>query len=383
MSQAVPPKHPVLCVAGARPNFVKIAPIMRALADSPRLAPILVHTGQHYDDRLSRVFFDELAIPRPDVSLEVGSGSHAEQTAEIMRRFEPVLERTQAHAVVVVGDVNSTLACALVASKLVLAAPFDSALGSGRQRPLVVHVEAGLRSRDDDMPEEINRRLTDSLSDLLFVTDPSGVDNLAREGVPASRVHLVGNVMIDTLLAARERAMQSDVLTRLGLAEGGYGLVTLHRPSNVDQPEQLRALLAVLDEVARRVPLCFPVHPRTRARLAAARIPLPDARWVVSEPVGYLDFLRLTASARLVLTDSGGVQEETTILGVRCLTLRDNTERPVTIDEGTNILAGTRRDTIWPAFERAMAEPVPARQPALWDGRAAARIADELARVLP
>jgi UDP-N-acetylglucosamine 2-epimerase (non-hydrolysing) len=375
-------KHPVLCVAGARPNFVKIAPIMRALAASPGLAPILVHTGQHYDDRLSRVFFDELDIPRPDVSLEVGSGTHAEQTAEIMRRFEPVVEKHQPHAVVVVGDVNSTLACALVASKAVLAAPFDSALASGRRRPLVIHVEAGLRSRDDDMPEEINRRLTDSLSDLLFVTEPSGVDNLAREGVPAGRVHLVGNVMIDTLLAARERAMRSDVLGRLGLSEGSYGLVTLHRPSNVDDPEQLRAMLAVLDDVARRMRLCFPVHPRTRARLAAARIPLPDDRWVVTDPVGYLDFLRLTASAGMVLTDSGGVQEETTILGVRCLTLRENTERPVTIDEGTNILAGTRRETIWPAFERAMAEPVLSRQPRLWDGRAALRVADELARVL-
>lgn len=376
-------KHPVLCVAGARPNFVKIAPIMRALADSPRLQPILVHTGQHYDDRLSQVFFDDLRIPRPDVSLEVGSGTHAEQTAEIMRRFEPVLERTQPHAVVVVGDVNSTLACSLVASKFMLAEPFDSAMGRGRRRPLTVHVEAGLRSRDDDMPEEINRRVTDSLADILFVTEQSGMDNLAREGVPAERVHLVGNVMIDTLLAARERAMRSDVLDRLGLTERGYGLVTLHRPSNVDDPQQLRDLCGVLADVARRVRLCFPVHPRTRARLAAARIPLPDDRWVVTDPVGYLDFLRLTASAGLVLTDSGGVQEETTILGVRCLTLRDNTERPVTIEEGTNILAGTRRETIWPAFERAMAEPVASRQPRLWDGRAALRVADELARVLP
>jgi UDP-N-acetylglucosamine 2-epimerase (non-hydrolysing) len=375
-------KHPVLCVAGARPNFVKIAPIMRALAARPRLEPVLIHTGQHYDDRLSQVFFDDLAIPRPDVSLEVGSGTHAEQTAEIMRRFEPVMARYQPHAVVVVGDVNSTLACSLAASKFVLDAPFDTALARGRRRPLVAHVEAGLRSRDDDMPEEINRRVTDSVADLLFVTEPSGLENLAREGAPAERVHLVGNVMIDTLLAVRERAMQSDVLVRLGLTEGGYGLVTLHRPSNVDDPEQLRALLGVLDGIAQRVRLCFPVHPRTRARLVAARIPLPDHRWVVSDPVGYLDFLRLTASARLVLTDSGGIQEETTILGVRCLTLRENTERPVTIEEGTNILAGTRRETIGPAFERAMAEPVPSRRPALWDGRAAARIADELARVL-
>jgi len=283
----------------------------------------------------------------------------------------------------VVGDVNSTLACALVASKFLLDAPFDSALGRGRRRPLVVHVEAGLRSGDDDMPEEINRRLTDSVADLLFVTEPSGVDNLRREGVADERVHLVGNVMIDTLLAARDRARASDVLTRLGLAEGEYGLVTLHRPSNVDDPAQLRALLAVLDEVAKRVKLCFPIHPRTRARIAQARAALPDDRWLVTDAVGYLDFIRLTASARLVLTDSGGVQEETTILGVRCLTLRENTERPITIDEGTNLLAGTRRETIWPAFERAMNEPALARQPRLWDGRAAIRIADQLGKVLP
>jgi UDP-N-acetylglucosamine 2-epimerase (non-hydrolysing) len=246
-----------------------------------------------------------------------------------------------------------------------------------------VHVEAGLRSGDDDMPEEINRRLTDSVADLLFVTEPSGVGNLRREGVADERVHLVGNVMIDTLLAARDRARASDVLTRLGLAEGEYGLVTLHRPSNVDDPAQLRALLAVLDEVAKRVKLCFPIHPRTRARIAQARAALPDDRWLVTDAVGYLDFIRLTASARLVLTDSGGVQEETTILGVRCLTLRENTERPITIDEGTNLLAGTRRETIWPAFERAMNEPALARQPRLWDGRAAIRIADQLGKVLP
>jgi UDP-N-acetylglucosamine 2-epimerase (non-hydrolysing) len=372
--------HPVVLVAGARPNFVKIAPLMRAFRDRPELAPILVHTGQHYDDKLSRVFFDELDIPQPDISLEVGSGSHAQQTAEIMRRFEPVLDQVQPHAVLVVGDVNSTAACALVSSKYTLAAPFDSTLGRGRLRPLAVHVEAGLRSHDDDMPEEINRRVTDTLSDLLFVSEPSGVENLAREGVPEARVHFVGNVMIDTLLAARERAMKSDILTRLGLAEGGYGLVTLHRPSNVDDPAQLAALLGVLDEIAHEVPLCFPVHPRTRARLAASGVPLPAGRWVVSEPVGYLDFLRLTASARLVLTDSGGVQEETTILGVRCLTLRDNTERPVTIDEGTNILAGSRRETIWPAWQRARSEPCSGRQPRYWDGKAAVRTAEVLGR---
>jgi UDP-N-acetylglucosamine 2-epimerase (non-hydrolysing) len=375
-------KHCILCVAGARPNFPKIAPIMRSLAETGTFRPLLVHTGQHYDDKLSRVFFHDLGIPTPDISLDVGSGTHAQQTAEIMRRFEGVVESEQPHVVLVVGDVNSTVACALVASKFTLAEQFDCALQRGRRRPLSVHVEAGLRSFDDDMPEEINRRLTDSVSDLLFVSEPSGVDNLRREGVEPSRIHFVGNVMIDTLLAARERAMQSDVLERLGLAEGGYGLVTLHRPSNVDDPAQLAQLAGVLDDIARRLPLVFPVHPRTRARMAASGMALPGERWRLIEPVGYLEFLRLMSGARLVCTDSGGIQEETTILGVRCLTLRDNTERPVTISEGTNLLAGTRRETIWPAFERAMSEPCDDRRPELWDGQAAPRITAALARTL-
>ncbi len=376
-------QHRVLCVAGARPNFVKIAPIVRALTRSDRFAPLLVHTGQHYDDNLSRVFFDELQIPKPDISLGVGSGSHAQQTAEIMRQIEGVLQTEQPKVVLVVGDVNSTAACALVASKFELDEPFDWAHETGRRRPLSVHVEAGLRSHDDDMPEEINRRVTDTLSDLLFVSEPSGVDNLEREGTDPGRVHFVGNVMIDTLMAARERAQSSDVLSRLGLEPKAYGLVTLHRPSNVDDPEQLEHLLSVLDDIAGQgTPLVFPVHPRTRARLSAQGIALDGDRWLVTDPLGYLDFMRLMSSAKLVLSDSGGIQEETTIVGVRCLTLRDNTERPVTITEGTNLLSGTRRETIWPAYERAMAEPCSERQPDLWDGKAAERIVKVLERVL-
>jgi UDP-N-acetylglucosamine 2-epimerase (non-hydrolysing) len=373
-----PPPYKILCVAGARPNFVKIGPILRALRARPHVTAPLVHTGQHYDRALSQVFFDDLAIPTPDLSLEVGSASHAAQTTMIMKRFEPVVVAEQPHAVLVVGDVNSTVACALVASKLELGAPLPWA-GPPRRRPLVIHVEAGLRSFDDDMPEEINRRVTDALSDLLFVSEPSGIDNLRREGVSDAKVHLVGNVMIDTLLAARDRAMATDVLTRIGLTAGAYALVTLHRPSNVDDPRQLGELLGVLDDVAAEVPLVFPIHPRTRARLDAAGTRL-GPRWRLIDPVGYLEFLRLQSAARVVLTDSGGVQEETTVLGVRCLTLRDSTERPATITDGTNLLAGTRRETIWPAFRQAIDAPCPDRRPALWDGRAATRIAEAIDR---
>lgn len=370
----------ILCVAGARPNFMKIAPILRALSSRPAFAPRLVHTGQHYDERLSRVFFEELAIPKPDIELEVGSASHAVQTAEIMKRFEPVLQAEQPHAVLVVGDVNSTIGCALVTSKFMLAQPFRCSLGE-RRRPLMIHVEAGLRSYDDDMPEEINRKLTDTISEILFVSDPAGLTNLASEGVDDGRVFFVGNVMIDTLLAARESAMRSDVLAKLGVEPGQYGLVTLHRPSNVDDPSTLGPLLQVLDGIASRMPLVFPVHPRTRARMHEHGIALDSSRWIVTDPVGYLDFIRLTASASVVLTDSGGVQEETTVLGVRCVTIRENTERPSTIHEGTNILAGTTPDGIRRAFEQSMATPIPDRRPKFWDGMAAERIADELLQI--
>ena len=352
--------YKVLCVAGARPNFVKIAPILRALRGQPGASAPLVHTGQHYDAKLSDVFFEQLGIPEAEVSLGVGSGSHARQTAQIMERFEPVLESEQPDGVLVVGDVNSTAACAMVAKKFVL---------KTGKRPKVIHVEAGLRSFDEDMPEEINRRVTDTLSDLLFVSEASGVENLRREGVDEGRIHLVGNVMIDTL-----EAMRGKMAEPRGVPDE-YGLVTLHRPSNVDDPEQLSHLLGVLDQISQEIQLVFPVHPRTRSRLPAL-----GPRWHLMDPVGYLEFLGLQARARVVLTDSGGVQEETTVLGVRCVTLRDSTERPATITDGTNVLAGTRAGTILPAFRKAMAEPPSGRRPALWDGHTAERIVAEIHR---
>jgi UDP-N-acetylglucosamine 2-epimerase (non-hydrolysing) len=368
----------ILCIAGARPNFMKIAPVLRAFARDRRFEARLVHTGQHYDEKLSKVFFDDLAIPRPDVELEVGSGTHAHQTAEIMKRFEPVLEREQPHGVLVVGDVNSTVACALVAAKFLRREPFR-AFGQDRRRPLVIHVESGLRSRDLEMPEEINRVLTDAISDVLFVSEQAGMANLAREGIGPDRAFFVGNVMIDTLLAARERAPGDAVLTALGVRDREYGLVTLHRPSNVDDPAALQRLLATLDGLGLR--LVFPVHPRTRDRMVAAGIKLPK-RWVVCEPVGYLEFLRLQASARVVFTDSGGIQEETTVLGVPCITLRDNTERPVTCEQGTNQVVGTSREAIISAYRRIDKIRRARRVPEHWDGKSAERIAAALAGVL-
>jgi UDP-N-acetylglucosamine 2-epimerase (non-hydrolysing) len=381
-----PPSAPVskakiLCVAGARPNFMKVAPVLRALDGHERLEGRLVHTGQHYDARLSRVFFEELGLPRPDIALEVGSGSHAVQTAEILRRFEPVLEAEQPQVVVVVGDVNSTLAGALAASKFMLRAPFVCSTGR-RLRPLVAHVEAGLRSFDEDMPEEVNRRLTDAISDVLFISEPSGHANLRREGVAENRLFFVGNVMIDSLLMVRERAATSPVLERLSLTAGGYGVVTLHRPSNVDNPVALGDRLAALDELAARLPLVFPVHPRTEARLRDLGLALEPSRWRIVPPLGYVDFVRLLSSARLVVTDSGGIQEETTVLGVPCVTLRESTERPVTVTDGTNVLAGTSREGIRAAFDQALVRRVEARRPELWDGRAAGRIVHTLASLL-
>ena len=373
----------ILCIAGARPNFMKVAPLMRALSRMDGFEARLVHTGQHYDDSLSKVFFDDLNMPRPDIELAVGSGSHAEQTAEIIRRFETVLQVEQPHAVLVVGDVNSTIGCALATAKFQLDGrkQFEWKFGR-RTRPVTIHVEAGLRSFDEDMPEEINRRLTDAISDLLFVSEPAGVENLRREGAPEDRVFFVGNVMIDTLVAARERAMRSTIVERLGLPEKQFGVLTLHRPSNVDDPERFRALLELLDDLAGRVsPLVFPVHPRTRARLENMGLRLDPTRWRITGPLGYLDFLKLQALARLVITDSGGVQEETTILGVPCITLRENTERPVTVTEGTNVLAGTGRDGILSAFAEAMNGAAGARVPLYWDGRAAVRIVEALAEV--
>lgn len=359
----------IVNICGARPNFMKIAPLMRAYRAHPTIKPLLVHTGQHYDPNMSDLFFRQLQIPEPDINLEVGSASHAVQTAEIMKRFEPVVLEHQPDWVVVVGDVNSTIACALVATKLGVK---------------VAHVEAGLRSFDRSMPEEINRVLTDSISDLLFVTEPSGVENLQKEGVAAEKIHFPGNVMIDTLKANREAAEKSDVLGRLALSAGAYNVVTLHRPSNVDDPVIFGRIVAAIDEVQRDLPVVFPIHPRTLANMK--RLGFTDrfaamANLKVIEPLGYLDFLKLTANAAVVLTDSGGIQEETTILGVWCLTLRENTERPVTITQGTNELVGTDTDRIIAAYRSRRAagsarRPVPEK----WDGHAAERIAAILAK---
>jgi UDP-N-acetylglucosamine 2-epimerase (non-hydrolysing) len=361
----------IVNVVGARPNFMKIAPLMAAYRAWPAIEPILVHTGQHYDASMSQMFFQQLGIPEPDVNLGVGSASHAVQTAEILRAFEPVVLEHRPDAVVVVGDVNSTIACGLVAVKLGVR---------------LVHVEAGLRSRDRTMPEEINRFLTDAISDFLFCTERSGVDNLRAEGVPAERIFLVGNVMIDTLLANRAAADRSTILSRLGLAPGTYAALTLHRPSNVDDPGVFGRILDALEVIAADLPIVFPVHPRTRAKLEAG----PLGRRVAgmtglrcSEPLGHLDFLKVMADARIVLTDSGGVQEETTILGVPCLTLRETTERPVTVEVGSNRIVGTSPERIVAAYRDVREGRGPrCGVPPLWDGHAAERIVEILAREL-
>lgn len=388
----------LLLVAGARPNFMKIASVIDAAREhnaqsgAGKIACFVVHTGQHYDERMSEVFFRELGLPRPDVDLGVGSGSHAEQTAEVMRRFEPVLVHERPDVLLVVGDVNSTVACSLVGAKTTYAEP---AAFSARTRPLLVHVEAGLRSFDREMPEEINRMVTDAIADVLFVTEASGKRHLEREGVAPERIELVGNTMVDTLLRHRDRALRSPILARLGLEQDGvvlpYALATLHRPSNVDSPRALRGILAALRTVAESLPVVFPVHPRTEKAiathgLAAAlrrldeeeHVDRRDTRLQCLPPLGYLDFLALTARCRLVMTDSGGIQEETTALGVPCVTLRENTERPVTIDEGTNLLAGTDPERIVAYARRALKGEVTGRRPALWDGRAGERIVASL-----
>ena len=364
----------VVCVVGARPNFMKMAPILRAMkSHMPPIPVLLVHTGQHYDKDMSDRLFEELDLPRPDINLEVGSASHAIQTAEVMRRFEPVLDRHNPSCVLVVGDVNSTLACTLVAVKKGIP---------------VAHVEAGLRSYDRSMPEEINRILTDQIADRLYTTERSALDNLVREGIPAGRVQFVGNVMIDSLLASKPRARSArDTLVAcaadvsvLGHAHG-YGVVTLHRPSNVDQPDTLKEMLEILGEVAAKVPLVFALHPRTRNNIDRFNLlGLVDAaRMVLLPPQGYLEMLGLMAGASLVLTDSGGLQEETTALGVPCLTLRENTERPITVEEGTNTLVGRNRDAIVGQVDEILAgRGKRGRVPELWDGHAAERIAADL-----
>ncbi len=351
----------VICVAGARPNYMKVKPVMDALEERGTQV-ILVHTGQHYDPAMSEMFFADLNIRRPDHFLGAGSGSHAVQTCRVMTAFEPLVTGVAPDIVIVVGDVNSTLACALVTAKLVV--------------PLA-HVEAGLRSRDRSMPEEINRVVTDRVSDYLFAPSADAVANLRAEGVGPEQIHLVGNVMVDTLLANVDRAAARETLAELGLRPGQYGLVTLHRPANVDDPAVLGGLLSALAQIARsHCPLVLPAHPRMDSRLHGAG--LPDGVRIIP-PAGYLDFIALEASARLVLTDSGGVQEETTVLGVPCLTLRDSTERPVTLTEGTNRLVGRDPDRIMEAAREVLAAPPPApRRPALWDGHAGQRIADVL-----
>lgn len=355
----------IICVCGARPNFIKIAPIMRAFEANSDFETLLVHTGQHYDANMSKLFFDDLGIPKPDVNLEVGSHSHAVQTAEIMKRFEPVALDFGADYVLVVGDVNSTIACGLVAVKLGVK---------------LIHVEAGLRSFDRTMPEEINRVLTDAISDLLFVTEQSGVDNLEKEGIDSEKVHFVGNVMIDALLANREKAWKSDVLQRLGLSAKNYGVITLHRPSNVDDREKLGEILSAFEEIQEEIKLVFPIHPRTRDNIKGSGLERKAEAMenlLLVEPVGYLDFLCLMSDAALVITDSGGIQEETTILGVPCMTLRKSTERPVTITEGTNRLVRARAEDILKSY-REMRKGSKERRygiPKLWDGKAAERIA--------
>lgn len=367
--------YSICLVAGARPNFMKVAPIVRALQarqDAARAAGVeltfsIVHTGQHYDANMSDIFFRELGIPAPDRHLEVGSGSHAVQTAMVMVAFEKALVENRPDLVVVVGDVNSTLACSLTAKKLGIR---------------VAHVEAGLRSFDMGMPEETNRKLTDGISDLLFVTEESGMRNLRAEGVSADRVFLVGNVMIDTLfrnvprVTSREFAPSAPVRA-FREAGGRYAVLTLHRPSNVDQKETLVPIWGAISEVARQVPVLFPVHPRTRGKIAA--FGLDSAGVTMIDPVGYLDMLYAVREAALVLTDSGGLQEETTALGVPCVTIRENTERPVTVDVGTNYLAGTRPEAILAAAREILSgKAKKGGIPPLWDGRAAERIVDVL-----
>jgi len=346
---------------------MKIAPLMEEYTKHDSIVPLLVHTGQHYDEKMSDLFFRQLGIPEPDINLEIGSGSHAVQTAEIMKAFEAVVLEHRPDVVLVVGDVNSTIACGLVAVKLGVK---------------LVHVEAGLRSGDRTMPEEINRVLTDSISDMLFCTEQSGVDNLAREGIARDKVHMVGHVMIDTLLKNLERAKSSTIVDEFqqkGWIDGdGFAMLTMHRPSNVDDPETFSRILSALEVIQRDMPILFPIHPRTRKNLAA--LGLQDRidsfqNIHLLEPMGYLDFLKLNSCAKIVLTDSGGIQEETTVLKVPCITLRESTERPITAEIGSNQIVGTDPEKIITAYRNAISgEWRESQIPPLWDGKAAERI---------
>ncbi|GAB4366712.1 MAG: UDP-N-acetylglucosamine 2-epimerase (non-hydrolyzing) [Methylohalobius crimeensis] len=369
----------LVCVVGARPNFMKIAPIYTALERQGAIDPILVHTGQHYDEAMKDTFFRQLGIPEPDLDLEVGSGSHAVQTAQIMQRFEPVLEDVPPFAVLVVGDVNSTIACGLVAAK--------------KQVPLI-HVEAGLRSGDRTMPEEINRVLTDQLSALLFTTERAARDNLLSEGIAEDKIYFVGNVMIDSLLGHLDQAVPpAETLARQGRKwplnsnnnASDYAVLTLHRPSNVDDPEVLGRLLQTLTEISRRMPIIFPCHPRTGKMIERFGLDglIAESGIISTPPLGYLEMLGLIRSARLVLTDSGGLQEETTALGVPCVTLRENTERPITITEGTNTLVGSDPEAIFTCVEDILnGGGKRGRIPARWDGKAAQRIVQVIEKKL-
>ncbi len=353
----------IINVVGARPNFMKIAPLQRLMEESDKIKPILLHTGQHYDEKMSKLFFVDLEMPQPDIYLGVGSGTHAEQTAKIMVEFEKVCFEEKPDLVLVVGDVNSTAACSLVAKKLHID---------------VAHVEAGLRSGDRDMPEEINRLVTDAISDHLFTTEKSGTEHLQREGIAPEKIHFVGNVMIDSLTRNLERSDKSGILNKLGLEKGNYILITLHRPSNVDDPEMLAKLVELFAEIEKEIPLVFPIHPRTKKTMEKFGLmeKINGMRQMhLLEPQGYLDFLQLMKSSKAALTDSGGIQEETTYLGIPCITMRDNTERPVTAELGTNVVAGRNVDYIRKLIKKLLeGEWKEHRVPPLWDGKAAERI---------
>ena len=358
----------IVHVIGARPNYMKIGPLIEALRTGSPFRQVLVNTGQHYDDLMAGAFVRDLGLPPADYDLGVGSGSHAVQTAKVMIEFEQVCLAEHPDLVVVVGDVNSTVAASLVAAKLLIP---------------VAHVEAGLRSGDRTMPEEINRIVTDRLSTLLLTPSPDANDNLRAEGVPANQIHLVGNIMIDSLFRHLPMASLDRVRGMLPVEEKGYAVLTLHRPSNVDDVETFRRLLSAIRVIAGDLPIIFPVHPRTRARIAEFGMNGALSRVTLTDPLGYIDFLSLTSHARLILTDSGGLQEESTALGIPCLTLRDNTERPVTVTHGTNQVVGTDPDTILAAYRRAMSPSEPVRRPELWDGRTAERITRVFRDFLP
>ncbi len=354
----------IISVVGARPNFMKVAPLYKEFKKyNEQIKHLIIHTGQHYDEKMSKIFFDDLELPKPDIYLGVGSGSHSVQTAKIMIEFEKILQDEKPDLVIVVGDVNSTMACSIVASKMLV--------------PLV-HVEAGLRSFDNTMPEEINRKVTDVLSDLLFITEKSGLENLDNEGIKKEKIHFVGNVMIDSLIQYREKSKSSKLIEELGLTKKEYILVTLHRPSNVDQAENLEKILTIFEGFTSKIPIVFPIHPRTQKNIATFGLKerfdsLTNIK--IIDPVGYLDFINLMDCAKLILTDSGGIQEETSYLGIPCITMRDNTERPITVEVGSNYLIGLNVEEVIKTGNDILSGKMKShRVPDLWDGKAAERI---------